>query len=116
MHEERQARIIRRSISACIVLFIAGYAASRTLSYLRGPSLTIMTPQNYALLTEPLLTVRGEARRVAKIRLNGREIFTNEEGIFEDRLLVPPGYSIMTITADDTFNRSITKTIHLVRE
>ena len=116
MHEERQARIIKRSIVALIVLFIIGYAASRSITFLRGPSLAITNPEDYAVTNEPLVTVRGTAQHVAKIRLNGREIFTNEQGIFEDRLLVAPGYSIITITAEDSFHRSITKTIHIVRE
>lgn len=116
MREERQARFIRRSIIGLIVLFIGTYAVTRIFAFVSGPSLIVTTPKDYALVREPLLTIQGSAARVAKIHVNGREIFTNEQGIFEDRLLVPPGYSIITLSAEDQFGRSITKTIHITRE
>lgn len=116
MYEERQARAIRRSIVLLIALFILGYAGTRTFAFIRGPVLKVDYPQDYLVVRQPLISVQGTAARIATLHINGREIFTNEEGVFEDRLLVPPGYSIMTLTAQDQFGRSITKTIHLIRE
>jgi len=115
MHEERQAQIIRKGIILLIALFILGYATTRTFAFIRGPILTIRYPQDYTVIQERLITLQGTATHIATLHVNGREIFTNEEGLFEDRLLLPPGYSIMTVSAQDQFGRSITKTIHLTR-
>lgn len=116
MREDRQARTIKKIALAVVVLLIGGFVVSRLFNFAKGPQLTVETPRDYTFIREPLITVKGEVARVAKIHLNGREIFSNEQGIFEEKLLVTPGYSIMTITAEDQFNRSITRTIHLMRE
>lgn len=52
-----------------------------------------------------MLFVRGTARNVSKVTLNGEHIFTNERGDFSERLLVPNGYAILVVAAENRFGR-----------
>lgn len=115
-HSLKQQALIRSCIVAAIILFVVGYAASRSIAYVSGPTLEVLEPSNNAIVEGSLVTVRGDAKRVSKLTLNGREIFTNEEGYFEERLVLPPGYTIMTLTAEDRFNRETSETLHLIRK
>jgi hypothetical protein len=58
--------------------------------------------------------VVGEAKNVSYLSLNGRQIFTDESGTFSEKLLLPYGYTIMTLKARDRFGRSRTYTLELV--
>jgi hypothetical protein len=70
-----------------------------------GPQVTILSPQNAAEVTEPLLTISGEARNISRISLNGRQIYTDEKGFWSEKLLLSPGTSIMTVKVVDRFGR-----------
>lgn len=113
---------MRRSLrsyltTSLVVLFVLGiltYAYFRTSDLLGGPILSIDTPQNGATLTDPYVEIVGYAKNISYLSLNGRQIFTDEAGVFNEKLLVPYGYTIMTLKARDRFGRSITKSLELV--
>jgi len=94
-------------------LFILGYSYFQARKLIGGPSLVIESPQNGATLTESLVDIRGTARNVKEVSLNDRPIFTDEEGHFEEKLLVPPGYTIITLKAEDRFGRKTNRSLEL---
>lgn len=106
-----------KTIAALIVcLVISGYAYSRTIDVIKGPEIIINSPTSGALAEQELVTINGQALRIAKLYLNGRQIFTDETGKFSESLLVPKGYSTLYIEAVDMFNRTTTNTITVVRK
>jgi hypothetical protein len=106
--------LYRGSLIVFTLLLIA-YGAYEAYDLIAGPSLTITSPKNGALITESLITVVGETRNVAWISLLGRPITINEHGMFAEKLLLPPGYSILTLEAKDRLGRRVTEEITLVR-
>mgnify|MGYP001617293862 CR=1 FL=1 len=71
-------------------------------------------PTNGATVHEPLLSIAGEIANAAFITLNGRELLTDKNGDFSERILLSPGYNLFTIAAEDTFGRMEEKTIEIV--
>src|SRR3989344_47986 len=94
-------------VISVIALGAYGYLQSR--GYLRGPVSAVEEPKNGALSTTSLITVRGNARNISFLTLNGRQIFTDEQGRFREALLLQNGYNIMTIEAKDRFGHIKTK-------
>jgi hypothetical protein len=98
-----------------IILVALGYTLFQSRNLIQGPSITLIEPESPSLISQSLIDVRGQAKNISHITLNGRAIFVDEAGIFHERLLVPQGYTIMTLEAEDRFGRTTTKSIELVR-
>lgn len=96
-----------------IIILGSVYIYHQSENFLKGPVITLenrtLSPQ-----TEPFFTLSGHAANVAFLSLNGRQIFTDEKGVFSEKLLLLSGYNIIQITARDKFGRDETKTIELV--
>ncbi|HYC83482.1 MAG TPA: hypothetical protein VEB60_03000 [Candidatus Paceibacterota bacterium] len=99
-----------------IVVFtgVASYALFRAYNLIAGPSLEIQEPISGSTVTDPLITIKGTAKRIAKLSLNNRQIFTDEEGRFDETLLLAEGYTILTVRTEDRFGRKVRKTIELI--
>jgi hypothetical protein len=102
-----------RALVAAALVLLGSYALYQARDLIRGPELTLNTPADGASQAAGLLTVDGQAERIAHLYLNGRLIFTNESGHFNEKLLLPPGYTIIRLEADDKFGRQVNQTIHL---
>ena len=92
---------------------VYGYFQSRTI--ITGPILTISSPTNGQTIasTSPEILIRGTARNISFLTIGGVQTFTDEQGAFARELLLPEGYSIITIEAQDKFNRSVKKELQL---
>lgn len=96
-----------------LIIIVIGFAASRFTTVIAGPSVTITSPADGALVTEPTVTISGRAKRINKISLNDRIIFTDDTGNFNETLLLGEGYTILVIKAEDQFGRQVEEKIRL---
>ena len=96
------------------VIIFYGYFEAR--NFLLGPSLTIFSPASGQTKGDSLVEVRGEAKRIAKIYLNDRQIFTRNDGSFDEPLILSAGYNIIEIKAQDEIGRQVKKTVEIVLE
>ena len=87
---------------------------NRSAAFIIGPTLTVSSPRDGETLKKPVVLLRGTAERIAELTVNGRKIFTDEEGVFSDSLLLLPGYNIITVVAKDRFDREEKKTLHVI--
>ena len=106
--------IVSVSIIAIVTIGLAIYGYSQSREYLRGPVIMIDEPINGSSSTTSLVSLRGSARNISFLTLNGRQIFTDEQGRFSESLLLQNGYSIMTLEAKDRFGHIVEKRLELV--
>lgn len=106
---------IKRIAIIGVILGIGLYAYYQARPLLAGPHLEIFEPLNHSSTGTTSITILGKTERISTLTLNDREIFITEEGNFSEKLLLPLGYTIIEMTAKDRFNRSVTKTLQLVR-
>ncbi len=99
-----------RYLIAIILFVIIGYGLVKALPLLSGPTLSVVSPKEYATITSGIVTVSGDVKRIAELTLNGAPILHNENGHFSTTLTFPRGTSILTLTASDLFGRHITIT------
>jgi hypothetical protein len=86
------------------VLFLT-YAVYQARNLIQGPTITLSAEAEIVQSTRGL-TISGIARNIVVLRLNGREIHTNERGAFEHTLTLENGYTIMTLEAEDRYGRT----------
>lgn len=89
-----------------IIAAIAGYAAFRAKNIVEGPTITVESPQDGESFSSSSIEIRGVARNISYLTLNGGKIFTNESGAFKEETLLSPGYNIETLSAQDRFGRT----------
>ena len=103
-----------RVITITLIIFvILGYSLFQARNLIQGPLVTITSPLNGAVVTVPLVEIRGIAKNISRIELNNRDIVIDENGHFAEQLLLAPGYTIMSVLAHDRFGRTTRKTLEL---
>jgi hypothetical protein len=103
-------------VSTIIVafLFISGYSLYESRNIIRGPILKIFEPTDGSAIESPIVEVKGMAQNISSIRINDRAITTDIEGVFNEKLLLSPGYNIIKLSAEDKFGRKTEKILELV--
>lgn len=91
--------------SVLILVGIASYGAYQARAYLSGPHIVIESKTREG----PLLVLAGTAERIAFLSLQGKAIFTDENGRWQETVLLLPGYNSMAVVATDRFGRKTEK-------
>ena len=107
--------VITAAVLFAAFLSIAAYAYFQSRDLARGPRLFVETPVNGEATTSPSIALSGWAENISEISVNNMPIFIDEEGNFSEKLLLLPGYNIITIEAKDRFGKVVKKTLELVR-
>ena len=97
-----------------LATFVFGYAYFRAKDFLRGPVLEIATPTNGQMLGAAFVSISGTTKNVSSLSLDGKKIFTDENGNWKEQLLLAPGYNIIEARAEDRFGRETKKVLNIV--
>lgn len=111
---QNTASILKILLVVLVIFIIIGYTYYRTKDFISGPIITILSPVNGSTLSNTLIEIKGTAKNISYISINDRQIFTDEAGFFVEKLLLYPGYNIISIKASDKFERNIEKTLELI--
>lgn len=98
-------RVIRVAGALVLIATLLGYTAYQARFLLQGPTITLLE-EPAIVQTERSVVLTGNTRNIARITLNGRQIFTDESGIFEEVLWLENGYTIATLSAEDRYGRT----------
>ena len=112
MRTARTFIIWTSSTIAIIALLV--YVSFVFMKFVQGPALSFSYPMAGTSTTTPFLTIMGNVARVSGISLNGRAIYADQTGKFEEKLLLHPGYNIIEAEASDRFNRSVSQKLEIV--
>ncbi len=110
-----RTRATKIAVAVLFFSLIGGYAYSTTRDFIHGPEITLEAPTDGLIVSDDHLTVAGTAARIAKLYLNGRQIFTSENGRFSESVILQSGYNLIELWAEDKFGRQtkITRTLVL---
>lgn len=102
-------RILHKKLLLAISgILLLSYGIWQARDFLAGPRVHLESPEEGVTLETGLLAIRGEAFDIVKLSLNGRTIFTDENGNFEEELLLAPGVNLIEIHAQDKFGHEFT--------
>ena len=101
---------------ALVIFFsaVARYTAYQLSGLVHKPQLIITDPMDGAALAAELITIHGRADSLAKLTVNEAPLVLNEDGAFETRLLLAPGYNIIRFSGADRFGRIVEKKLQLI--
>lgn len=111
--EKKCSLLVRPLILTLLVIIIVGYSAWRVKDVVKGPELVIYSPIDGASNRSDLVKITGKAERISQLFINGRKVFTDEEGNFNENYLLANGYNALEIKALDNLGREKTKKIQL---
>ena len=96
-----------------VLLVGVAYGGLEAWPLIKGPGIELYSPLQNATYQDGTVTVKGVAKRVSGLSLNGAPLFYEENGNFEVVLTFPRGGTILTLAGTDRFGRSktITRTI-----
>ncbi len=94
-----------------VLVLILGYALFNARQLINGPEIIIKSPENGRSFDMPFIEIFGVAKNTSFISMNGKTIYVNEDDEFREKLLLPPGTSIIKIDARDRFERSTEETL-----
>ena len=109
-------RNARGGIIALICISIAGYACYEAKNLVLGPIVKIDEPINGMSTESPMVEIHGSARNIVSISLNGRQITTDESGVFSEEIPLSPGYNIAELALRDRFGREKDTLIEMTRK
>ena len=87
------------------VSLILVYVMYQARFLIEGPKLYLIDEPD-SIQNSQLVHLRGKASNISTINLNGRQIFTDRTGYFDEALLLENGYTIATIQATDRYGRT----------
>lgn len=104
----------RHSLILVAVVLFTLYCLFQARFLILGPQVSIASHEDGAVVESTMVTLDGSARNAAWLSLNGRQIFTDTEGAWSEKLLLSEGLSIMTLLVRDRFGRERMEQISLV--
>ncbi len=93
---------------------ILSYILFETSDMLMGPIVTISEPLNGSSVESGVIPIKGQAKNVSSLTVNGRPIPIEEKGDFYSILILSEGYNVINIEASDKINNKIKKRIEVV--
>lgn len=107
-------RLLRTIGIIAVSAVIIAYAIWRSLDYARGPLINVSEPVNGAAVSSNTASVKGRALRLDSLSLNGRSITVDQQGYFNETVIVFPGLNAITLSGRDQFGRSTSKELTIV--
>jgi len=107
-------RLPKILLLSSMALLVMGYTYLKTKDYIAGPQVTITSPKNGAVLSSSLVEISGASKNISFISLNDRPIFVDDRGAFKEKLLLYPGYNIISVKAEDRYKRSVEKSLEVI--
>lgn len=97
-----------------VIFFVAvvGYAYYEARGILWGPS--IQVPETMTTTSDELIIVRGTARHIASLSMNGNPIPVTEDGVFAHQYLLAPGYNRIILDAEDKYGARTQQVIEVM--
>ncbi|MFT7328283.1 MAG: hypothetical protein ACI870_000470 [Crocinitomicaceae bacterium] len=97
--------IIIRSIGLIFFIFVIIFGYNRFERYINGPEIIEISLKEFQQIDTLSLNITGKIRNVESISIEGRVITFNKENMFEEIVVLSPGYTIIDIDLIDPFGK-----------
>lgn len=109
-HEDTTKRIEKYLLLLLVVVALS-YGGFRAYPLIKGPEITLYSPNDGDIVASTTFEVSGKVSKVKEITLQGRPIPIDQEGYFKEVLVASYPYTILVLTATDSYGSTITKTV-----
>ena len=105
---------LKAMIVGALVLVVLGYGAFNSRFIIQGPEIIIENVGDSIVTEDKTLFLTGKILHSSFITINGRPIFIDESGTFNEKLLLSSGVSIIDIYAKDKFGKEVRRKIDVL--
>ena len=105
---------MRKFLFTAVFSLLALFSLYQGRFIILGPQVWVDNLRNGETVASSVITVAGRAKNIAWLTLNDRQIFTDEEGRWSEKLVVSPGLSIISVKARDRFGHEVYKNLQVV--
>lgn len=105
---------IKTVLIASLALFVVGYAVFNSRFIVQGPEIILENVEDSIVTKDKTLFLTGKILHSSFITINGRPIFIDEHGNFNEKLLLSSGVSIIDIYAKDKFGKEVRRKIDVL--
>jgi hypothetical protein len=106
---------MKKTFIILAILGLIGYGLFESERLLRGPQISILSPQNMSATSSPTILIEGVAKNIAFLTINDRPAFADEEGYFKELLSPAAGYTVVTVRATDRFGRRVSESVSITK-
>jgi len=93
-------------------IVVLGYAYFEGRGLLAGPTITVSG--RVMEVSEPFITIEGQAQRITSLSMNGKAIPVTEDGAFSEPYVLAPGYNRIVLDASDRYGKTTERVIEIV--
>lgn len=97
-----------------LVLTALSYGFFRAYPLLAGPNITVDSPKDGENVASTTFQISGTALRAKEITIQGRPITTDTDGKFNEILVPQYPYTIIVLTAKDSYGNIETRSLRVV--
>ncbi len=106
-------KILSLAVGLAFVALSIGYIAWQVWSINKTPNLQIFEPADNAVIKNSFVQIRGKTDPGISVSVNGQSIFVDSQGGFQAQLGLSPGPETFTISAKNSFNKSVSQTLNI---
>ena len=112
-------KILKIILTSLLFLFIVIYTffVSKDLIFgvkIKNVAVNGLPMQSDEKVTDSVMNVTGVAKNAISLTLNGRDISIDQQGNFNETIVLLPGYNVIDIKAKDKFGHSDEKNYKLI--
>ncbi len=107
-------KILLTTIGIGLFVVIGIYTVMKMKDVIWGVQVTVRGVIDGETVTEPKITLEGNARNIEVLTINDRVVGVSEDGEFRDSLILSPGYNVVSIKGDDKFGKHISQQYRVV--
>jgi hypothetical protein len=104
---------VKKVVASVAVLLLIVYGVFNARKLIEGPQIEVFEPTNGVEMRSNPISIKGVAKNITFLSLNEKPIAIDTAGIFEEKLLLSPGYNTIRIYAKDRFKQDTVKEIKI---
>ncbi len=94
--------LLKLILGVLLLVVVVAYGIFQARYIIAGPQIAL-TEEPPTVTEDASIIVRGQAENIVTITLNGREIYTTDEGRFAETVTLQKGYTVLTIEGVDRY-------------
>lgn len=100
---------VKNYIIFSLTIIIVLYSIFRLTPLLLGPSILIISPANGSAVSTSTFEIVGVVKRAKEVQIENRPILIDENGNFRQNFVFVYPYTILNISATDSWGRTVTE-------
>lgn len=113
-NQEKTMRTLLRCLMGIVGVFVFVFIGSKLYPIIHGPKISIETLRNGSTLTDPMIRISGIATFTRELIVNGESFALSPTGAFDEKLILSPGYNLITILGVDRYGKANQETYSIM--